>query len=163
MATISINNTRFGNVSVPADTVVTFTKGLIGFGDVTRFVLLKAKETVYWLQAVDLPGLALPLVPANLVDSTYSENVEVTQTRAEHLADASDETTAFLVLNAPAGRRPTVNMMAPIFIDPVNTVGCQVLIESNDLPLEFEFERIAAEPAQAEAEKAEQGAPQPRE
>ena len=59
--TLVFPTVRFGDVTVGADTLLHFPRGIVGFPDARRFVFLHAGEAqgpIYWLQSVDDPSLA---------------------------------------------------------------------------------------------------------
>ena len=61
---VKIESTRFGTIEVPEDTILTFPSGMIGFGDLHRYSIVKQREdsVFLWLQSVDDGALAFPIV-----------------------------------------------------------------------------------------------------
>jgi len=55
-----VRTTRFGDVDIAEDRVITFPKGLLGFADNKRYCLFEPNEDAcfYWLQSLDDPTLA---------------------------------------------------------------------------------------------------------
>jgi len=68
-----IEGTRFGTIEVNEDRMITMPAGMIGFASETRFVLLEpnAGRTTGWLQSVDNPELAFPVIDANALSPNY--------------------------------------------------------------------------------------------
>ena len=62
-----VANTRFGDLEISEEQIIYFPKGIIGFEGLERYVLLNATDKVSWLQSVDEPALAFPVVQAPLV------------------------------------------------------------------------------------------------
>ena len=57
---MEVRTTRFGVVEIAEDRVITFPKGLLGFGQMKRYCLLEPGNDAcfFWLQSLDDPTLA---------------------------------------------------------------------------------------------------------
>ena len=71
-----IEGTRFGTIEVNDDRMITLPAGMIGFANETRFILLEPKEgrNTGWLQSIDNPELAFPVMNANALNPAYPPN-----------------------------------------------------------------------------------------
>ena len=66
----------FGEIEVSEDKIITFDKGIIGFEDWRKYTLVYDAEkeeniSIIWLQAIDEPTLALPVMKPEFVYETY--------------------------------------------------------------------------------------------
>lgn len=124
-----VKDTRFGDLTVAEDQIILFPRGMIGFEGVERYVLLNATDKISWLQAVDEPALAFPLVQAPLVYPGYSLCVE--DDLLSPLGEIDESMMAiYLVLVVP--RDPsaaTANLKAPVVINFRSQRGMQLLID----------------------------------
>jgi len=70
---IEIQSTRFGNLLVDEERVITFPNGLLGFPDHQRFALIQTGEENYffWLQSADEPNLAFVVTDPTLFFKGY--------------------------------------------------------------------------------------------
>ena len=52
---MEVRTTRFGTLNIADDRVITFPKGLLGFGQATRYCLLEPTDDAcfFWLQSID--------------------------------------------------------------------------------------------------------------
>ena len=71
----------FGEIEVSDDKIITFDKGIIGFEDWKKYTLVYDAEkeeniSIIWLQAIDEPTLALPVMKPEFVYETYDPVVE---------------------------------------------------------------------------------------
>ena len=70
----------FGEVDIPEEKVLTFDRGLIGLTDYKKFTLLydceKDESHIRWLQSLDEPTLALPVIDPWLIKEDYNPEVE---------------------------------------------------------------------------------------
>ena len=125
--------TRFGTVEVPDKDVLFFSIGVLGFPEVRRYVMLDhgRNTPLKWLQAVDKPELAFPMVPA----TDLVEDYHITAALA---MESTDELLAFVILTIPNGapERTTANLKAPIVMNPTTHLARQVLVEQ-DYPIRY--------------------------
>jgi len=124
-----VRNTRFGDLDVSEEQIITFPKGMIGFEGVERYVLVNPTGKISWLQAVDEASLAFPLVQAPLVYPGYSLYVE--NELLEPLGEVDEAMMGiYLVLVVPSDpRNATVNLKAPVVISLKSRRGMQLLID----------------------------------
>ena len=142
--------TRFGTVEVPDKDVLFFSLGVLGFPDVRRYVMLDhgRNTPLKWLQAVDKPELAFPMVPATDLVEDYHITVSPDDLAALAM-DSTDELLAFVILTIPNGapEQTTGNLKAPIVMNPTTHLARQVLVEQ-DYPIRYPL--AVAQPATVE-------------
>jgi flagellar assembly factor FliW len=126
---ITLKGTRFGEIEVDESRAVAFPRGLIGFGEARRFALLepRGRASVAWLQSLDVPELAFPVMDG----STFGQNYpEPTPAKLAHDAGLGTGDVAVLVVVAARNRaRLVANLLAPLVIDLENRVGAQVVLD----------------------------------
>ena len=59
---IIVPSSRFGDLDVPADSVIEFPAGIIGFPSAKSFIMLEHKPPFSWLQSTQDPDLAFVVV-----------------------------------------------------------------------------------------------------
>ena len=142
--------TRFGTVEVPDKDVLFFSLGVLGFSEVRRYVMLDhgRNTPLKWLQAVDKPELAFPMVPATDLVEDYHITVSPDDLAALAM-ESTDELLAFVILTIPNGmpERTTANLKAPIVMNPTTHLARQVLVEQ-DYPIRYPL--AVAQPATVE-------------
>jgi flagellar assembly factor FliW len=142
--------TRFGTVEVPDKEIIFFSIGVLGFPEVRRYVMLDhgRNTPLKWLQAVDKPELAFPMVPATDLVEDYHITVSPDDLAALAM-ESTDELLAFVILTIPNGapERTTANLKAPIVMNPTTHLARQVLVEQ-DYPIRYSLS--VAQPATVE-------------
>ena len=142
--------TRFGAVEVPDKDVLFFSLGVLGFPEVRRYVMLDhgRNTPLKWLQAVDKPELAFPMVPATDLVEDYHITVSPDDLAALAM-ESTDELLAFVILTIPnaAPEGTTANLKAPIVMNPTTHLARQVLVEQ-DYPIRYPL--AVAQPATVE-------------
>jgi len=147
---VKLLTTRFGTVEVPDKDVLFFSLGVLGFPEVRRYVMLDHGQNtpLKWLQAVDKPELAFPMVPATDLVQDYHITVSPDDLAALAM-ESPDELQAFVILTIPNGapERTTANLKAPIVMNPATHLARQVLVEQ-DYPIRYPLP--VAQPATVE-------------
>jgi len=130
---MSIDSGKFGTLQFVEDQVITFKRGLLGFGDYHRYILFSRPETapLSVLQGVDQPELAfLVAAPANPINGLNLGRLNATL--QELKARSPEDLQVFVTFTIPPGRptEATANFSSPILINPRTKLGKQVLLEN---------------------------------
>jgi flagellar assembly factor FliW len=129
-----LTSTRFGSIDVPDETVIEFPSGLVGLGG-SRYALLARddQDAFLWLQSLDDPDLALPVVDPWSFFPDYA--LELTQQDADRLGAARPEHTSLYVTVRADERQEcfSANLRAPIVI--VGSIGYQLINQAADAPV----------------------------
>ena len=137
-----IKTRYFGEIDVDAAKILTFDDGLIGFENLKKFTLIYNNETeassnVTWLQSLDEPLVAFPVINPFYVMKEYNPVVE--DEVLIPLGELKEESTAiFLTLTVPSDiTKMTTNLMAPIIINADTKKGCQVIAETPEYVVKY--------------------------
>lgn len=121
--------TRFGEVDIDENTIITFPEGIIGFEDCKRFVILggKSGRIFYWLQSLDDPNLAFVIVSPYDFKAGYS--LEITEPDAEFLgAKSPEDLQIYAIVVVPEDpSKMTANLQAPLVINVKNRIARQII------------------------------------
>ena len=126
---IHIRSTRFGELSVPADRVLHFPQGLIGFPRARRFVILDHRpgSPFKWMLCLEQPDVAFAVVePARMVPG-YQAPLELA---ARTLGTDPADVALFVIVTIPSDPTAmTVNLMAPVVVDVRTRRSRQLVLE----------------------------------
>ena len=131
----------FGEITIDDDRIITFPKGIIGFPDLTEFALLhdseKGSDSIHWLQSIQEPGFAMPVMDPLIVCPDY--NPEVDDELLKHLGELNPEELLVLVtVTVPKDlTQMTVNLRGPIIIDAIGRKATQVIVEGDEYQVKF--------------------------
>lgn len=128
----------FGEVNIDDEKILTFENGIMGFEDMKHWTIMydieKGTEgAISWLQSLDFPGLALPIISPYAITKEYAPVVE--DELLAPLGEFKDEDLLiFLILTIPKEnpKETTANFKAPVLINPVNKKGLQLIINNED-------------------------------
>lgn len=131
----------FGEITIDDDRIITFPKGIIGFPDLTEFALLhdseKGSDSIHWLQSLQEPGFAVPVMDPLIVYPDY--NPEVDDELLKHLGELSEDDILVLVtVTVPKDlTKMSVNLKGPIVINAVEKKATQVIVEGDEYQVKF--------------------------
>jgi len=128
--------TAFGTFPVDERSVIEFAEGLPGFEQTRKFVLLSSPELapLHLLHHVEGPSASFLAVDPRLVLPSY-RTVLGAGDRAR-LGVTDDSSLLWLALvTMEAGQGPSVNLRAPIVVNPARMLGFQVMPHNSLYPL----------------------------
>lgn len=142
-------STRFGNLEVPDDTLLTFPSGILGFPDWTRYVILDhdTEAPFKWLHCVEQRDLAFVILDPALFKPDYQIQVTTESLAEIGATDVSDLTVAVILTipsDDPLGI--TANLRGPLVMNP-RTRSCKQLVLSVDCPTRYPLFIQEAAPA----------------
>ena len=120
---------QFGELEFEDENVVQFPDGIIGFESFARYVLVNDERTepFRWLVSVESDDLSFPLLDPSLLLPAYTQG-------------ATDDGTKEVWVVAAINRvveKSTVNLRSPIVIDRQTLKGFQIILDDENLPLQF--------------------------
>lgn len=135
-------NTRlFGEIDIEDSKIIKLKEGIIGFPDLQHFTLIYDEEKegqgkIKWLQSMDDPAFALPVINPLDIKSDYQPVVN--EEKLESLGSMPAESTFTLVtITVPKDiEKMSVNLKAPIIINMENLMGVQLIVE-DDYPVKY--------------------------
>ncbi len=125
---ITFQSGRFGEMQVPAASIIEVPAGIIGFPHATRYVMLEHKYPVSWLHAVDDPNLAFVVIDGFEIGQQFDFKPPLTDKECDFKEE--DEFAILIVVTVrPDPRLTTANLKAPIFVNMRNRRGVQVIFD----------------------------------
>ena len=122
----------FGEVDIEDEKIISMPYGLVGFPHLQKFALIHDKDkpvgSVWYLQSMDDPDIALPVIDPLAVKEDY--NPQVKEVDVELLEPLSEDNLLILVtLTVPEDiTKMTANMNAPILINTDTGKAAQIEI-----------------------------------
>lgn len=151
-----VNTKNFGEIVLDENKVIHFENGILGFEDYKRYTLLYdetegERPDISWLQSLDEPTLALPVVSPFLIKKDYNPEVEDELLRP--LGNLNEDNIVVLVsITAPSNiEKISANMKAPFVINSDSRKGTQIIIENPGYEVKYYFyEQLKALKAEKE-------------
>lgn len=137
-----VKTKHFGEIDLDENKVITFEDGIIGFEDCKRYTILYNSEegnrsTISWLQSLDTPELALPVISPLSVMADYNPVIE--DDVLQPIGELTEENVIILLtLSVPSDiTKMTVNLKAPLVINADTKKGCQIIAENPDYVIKY--------------------------
>ena len=141
-----INTRLFGEIDVEDDKMICFPGGIIGFPELKDFALIYDEEqginTIKWLQSVQEPGFALPVMDPLYVCPDYNPIVDDELIRPIGELDTEQMLVLVTVTIPHEIEKMTVNLRGPIVINASTRKACQVILEGDSYPVRFPIYEI---------------------
>jgi len=123
-----VNTTRFGQLQVDDQRVITFRKGLLGFPQYTEYVLIEPGQDSYfwWLQSTQTPDLAFVVTDPSIFVPTYRVGLKPEQMQ-ELGIESLDQAQVFVIVN----KRDALlsgNLQGPLVVSVQSRQGEQLVM-----------------------------------
>lgn len=137
-----VKTRHFGEVDIHEEKIIEFEGGIFGFEDCKLYTLLFDNEKgdradVYWLQSLDEPTLAIPVMSPFLLKPDYSPQVE--DELLIPLGELTEENIVILVSLTVTSdiTNMSMNLKAPFIINSDTRKGSQVVVENPDYEVKY--------------------------
>ena len=139
----------FGEIEIDESKIITFEDGIIGFPDMKKFTLIfdeekEGRPSISWLQSMDEPEIAFPVMDPLFVCETYNPSVE--EELLKNLGTIKEDNLYVLVtVTVPQNiKELAVNLKAPIVFNTDTRIASQIIVEY-DLPVRYRIYEILEE------------------
>lgn len=121
---MKITTYQFGDIEFDENSIINFEKGLFGFENLTKFILLHTDENVFfWFNSIDEPEITFPMVNLRMIDDSYPVNDSL-------------EVFGMATLN-PDPLKITLNMKAPVYINQNDKTGYQTILDKDNFKIDY--------------------------
>lgn len=138
---MQITTRVFGEITIDDDKIIHFPSGIIGFPDLQDFALVhdeeKGTDTIHWLQSLQEPAFAMPVMDPLIVRPDY--NPEVDDELLNSIGKIQpDELLVMVTVTVPKDiKKMTVNLKGPIVINAAKKLATQVIVEGDEYIVKY--------------------------
>ena len=128
---------RFGEVTVAANTLLHFPRGMVGLPKAQRFVFLHnegAPGPVFWMQSIDDPALAFLVCEPGPFFPEYEIELEAKDQSLLGLTDEGDALVCVILVVPEDPSRITANLRGPVVINTETRTGVQLVLTGEQYP-----------------------------
>lgn len=129
-----ILSAKFGEVKFAENDVIQVADGLLGFKTLTRFVLIQNAdfEPIQFLQSLEDPLISFPLIDPRIVVPSFSYRLSDEQRERLKLVEPEHGLPYSVVTLGAKPEEASVNLFAPLVINPSKMLGSQVILLGSD-------------------------------
>jgi flagellar assembly factor FliW len=117
--------------------VVEFPSGIPGFESHRRFVLIASADLspLGCLKAVDGADVSFLVIDPRLLFFNY--DLTLSEFERARIGAGADDPLLWLTIVTITEKEATANLRAPVVINPATMIGCQVIRENDEYPVQF--------------------------
>ena len=137
---MKFNTVRLGEIDIDENRIFEFVLPIIGFDTLKKFVILEpGKETLFkWLQSVDDPTLAFPIISVSTLNIDYS--IDLPDNVVDMLEVTSVE--SLLVMNITSipqdnPKGTTINLLAPLIFNVDTQKAGQIVLSGSGYDISY--------------------------
>ena len=137
---MNIETVKFGNIEIEESRVFDFVLPVIGFDDLSKYIILEPnKDTLFkWLQSVEDPGLAFPIISVASLNYDYSIDISDDVIQSLDITNAE----SILVMNVTSipqdnPRGTTINLLAPLIFNLDNQKAGQIVLSGSGYDISY--------------------------
>ena len=137
---MELNTKHFGKLQIEEDKIITFPKGILGFEDYGRYVMINDEDEnspFCWLQSIDNSDLAFTLVNPYLICLDYKPDLPKSEIAKLGKGEAGDYSILSIVIIPQDIEKMTANLMAPIVINLKTKKALQIITAGDDYPVKY--------------------------
>jgi len=130
---VKLETGSFGTLEYEEQSIIHLPEGMLGFAKFKRYILVENEEIqpFKWLQSLDLPKVAFPLLDPNLVVQDYSCMPTPEDLRSLEIEQDSDLVTLAVSIIPEDAAQATINLKAPLLINHRKMIGKQVILSES--------------------------------
>jgi len=126
---MKIATLRFGELDVPEDKTVEFPKGILGFEQFQKYVILQNEdsEPFKWMQSIEDPNLAFVIANPAFFFPNYKIEMHIRELNEINVSEGSSVETYVIVTIPKDVSQMSANLQGPLLINTDNNLGKQVV------------------------------------
>ena len=127
-----ITTKLFGEIEVDESKLIQFVNGIVGFPELTDFLLIHDSEgngNIQWLQSVQEPAFAMPVMDPLRVKEDYNPVIEDELLKPLGMTDEGNFLVLVTVTVPREIEKMSVNLMAPIVISGETRKADQIIVD----------------------------------
>ncbi|MCR5508955.1 MAG: flagellar assembly protein FliW [Lachnospiraceae bacterium] len=137
---MTIETKLFGEIEVDSSKLINFPQGIVGFPELKDFMLIHDGEgngSIRWLQSVQEPAFAMPVVDPLSIIPDYNPDIE--DELLKPLGGITGENMLVLVtITVPKEiEKMSVNLKGPIIINSESLKAAQLIIDDDKYQVKF--------------------------
>jgi flagellar assembly factor FliW len=138
---VKIKTTRFGELEVNPNDIVTFAEGLLGFENLKKYFVVDPGDStlILWLQSTEDEKVAFPIIEPKIFKPDYIAKLLPADLNGLDL-DSLQNAKLYSILTIPANvTEMSANLKAPVVINSNKKVAKQIVLQDSKLSVKHEM------------------------
>jgi flagellar assembly factor FliW len=140
---VKVKTTRFGELEVNPNDVITFSEGLLGFENLKKYFVVDPGDStlILWLQSTEDEKVAFPIIEPKIFKPDYIAKLLPADLNGLEL-DTLQTAKLYSILTIPANvTEMSANLKAPVVVNSAKKVGKQIVLQDSKLSVKHEMYR----------------------
>lgn len=140
---MKVKTTRFGELEVNPNDVLTFSEGLLGFENLKKYFVVDPGDStlILWLQCTEDEKVAFPIIEPKIFKPDYIAKLLPADLNGLEL-DTLQTAKLYSILTIPANvTEMSANLKAPVVVNSAKKVGKQIVLQDSKLSVKHEMYR----------------------
>jgi flagellar assembly factor FliW len=132
---VKVNTSRFGELTVNGNDIITFEEGLLGFENLRKFFVIDPGDStlILWLQSIEDAHIAFPIIEPKIFKPDYVAILMPSDMKPLELNSIA-EAKVYTILTIPSDiAQMSANLKAPIIINKATSKAKQIVLQDNKL------------------------------
>lgn len=144
---MNINSKVFGSIEIDENKIIKFVNGIVGFPELTDFVLLHDDEKghsngIRWMQSLQETAFAIPVIDPLHIIASYNPEVDDELLKPIGTLDVN-EMLILVTITVPSDiKQMSVNLRAPLIINARERKACQIIAEGETYQIKYPIYEI---------------------
>jgi len=138
---VKVKTTRFGELEVNTNDIVTLPDGLLGFEQLKKYFVVDPGDStlILWLQSIDQEKVAFPILEPKIFKPDYIAKLLPADLNGLEL-DTLQTAKVYSILTIPSNvTEMSANLKAPIIINSNKKIGKQIVLQDSKLSVKHEM------------------------
>lgn len=138
---MKVSTTRFGELEVNKDDILTFNEGILGFETLKKFFIVDPGDQtlILWFQSAEDPSTAFPIIEPKIFSPDYVVKLMPSELNSLGL-ESVNEASVYTILTIPKDvTTMSANMKAPIIINNKSKLARQIVLQNSKLEVKLEM------------------------
>lgn len=137
---MKLKTTRFNEIEIDENAIISVPGGLIGFADQERYVIIEHNpdSPFFWFQSINQPDLAFVIVNPVMFKPDYE--LDLPQVLLDDMGITNlQDMGIYVIVTIPHGRPKdmTANLMGPLIINTTAKSARQIIVDDEKYPQRY--------------------------
>jgi flagellar assembly factor FliW len=124
---------RFGEIEIKEKEIIIFPKGILGFSQLTRYVVVEKDEFLpfKWFQSVEDPKVAFVIIDPRRFFPNYKLEINEKELEELNYTNSSDLITYVIITVTPDVNLASADLLGPLVINPKKRLAKQAVMPNS--------------------------------
>lgn len=138
---VKIKTKHFGIVEYSTNDVISFVEGLPGFTKYHQYIIIEKEDSrpFSWMQSIENSDISFVIVDPKVFRPNYKVLTPPEDLAGINIHDPNDIKIVALVTMSDDPKDVSMNLKAPIIINPVEQLAIQIILRNTDYDIEYKM------------------------